>query len=360
MMHSRQKILRRFIDRPPILEGGLALSIEPLDDNQARLSITGPEHRYEANATALSVPYPSGLRRLRAADPTIEVVLIEHASRGLDRAAAEEGIGYLDLRGRGRLVGPNFVYVVPPIPGSIAVGGPDVDDGANGAMRPDLAFVPAYSNTRKGTVSPFAPKASRVVRALLSDPARRWRVSELADQVRMNPGNVHRVLGALTDRGFVERDQDLYVLQDRGSLLEAWAENAARLRFESRLVIPVRGELREEVERILDALQDRAVVSGELAAELYAPYLAASHATVHCIDEGAWETARLAAEAGPRPLRPHGQVAVDLAEEGVGDFGERRFGLPLVSPAQLYVELSRERGRAREAAEHVRREVLKF
>ena len=42
------------------------------------------------------------------------------------------------------------------------------------------------------------------------------------------------------------------------------------------------------------------------------------------------------------------------------DFSDVRDGLPLVSPQQLYVDLYRDRGRGREAAEHVRREVLGF
>lgn len=355
----RQNLLRRFLDRPPRLEGGLEVTLEPRDERHAWLRVRGPDHRFEASAATLSVPYPSGLRRLRAGDPEAEVVLIEHASRGFDQAAAEEEISYLDLRGRGRLMGPGFIYVAHPFPGYRGSEGGDVDDRVSLA---DQDALWRYESSKAvKTVSPFAPKASRIVRALLSEPTRRWRLSDVTDQVRMNPGNVHRVLASLSERGFVERDEDLYVLEDPGSLLEAWAEHAVRGRSRDRLMVPVHTELQHDVEQILEALGGAAVVSGELAAELYAPYLPAAHAVVHCVDERAWANGqRLDVPSRLRPLRAHGQVIVGLADEGVADYGEHRDGFPLVSPAQLYVDLSRERGRAREAAEHVRDEVLRF
>jgi hypothetical protein len=49
-----------------------------------------------------------------------------------------------------------------------------------------------------------------------------------------------------------------------------------------------------------------------------------------------------------------------LSDPGVSDFGTVHADFPLVSPHQLYVDLYRDRGRGREAGEHVRREVLGF
>jgi predicted transcriptional regulator len=362
MASSRQTLLRRFIDRPPQLEGRLAISLEPVDERRAWLRVEGAEHRYDAKAAALTVPYPSGLKRLVASDPEVEVVLVEHASRGFDRAAVERSVNYLDLRGRGRLVGPGFVYVVPPTPPHLAPPGGDVDDQEerpSGSDSDPWLRQPAWKRSER-RVSPFAPKASRTVRALLSEHERRWRLSELAALSRMNPGNVHRVLAALIDQGFVERDEDYYVVEDPGSLLEAWAEQGRRGSQIERLSIPVLHDLHAEVERLVDGLDGYAVVSGELAAELYAPYLSASQAIVHCVDEGAWNHDRLTGGLGSRPLRSKGHIVVDLVDAGVGEFSEVRDGLKLVSAQQLYFDLYRERSRAREAAEHVRQEVLRY
>lgn len=350
MSGARQNIIRRFAERPPQLEGGLSLALEPVDERRGRLRVEGADRVYEAIAGGLSVPYASGLKRLLASDPWVEVALVEHAPRGLDRAAIEQGVGYLDLRGRGRLVGPGFVYIAPPLILNRQRGvGAEGEDGSGSSARSD------------SRVSPFAPKASRIVRALLSDPERAWRLSELAALCAMNPGNVHRVLGALLRDDLIERDGDHYHVPDPGSLLEAWSEQGGRSRRRDRRIIPVRGSLTEAVRELLDLLGGHAVVSGELGAELYAPHLPAASAIVHRVDDGPLDGLELATAGGSvRSPRAQGQIVLDRADEGVAEFKVERDGLPLVSAPQLYFDLYRERSRAREAAEHVRREVLSY
>src|SRR4051794_18035506 len=154
MTSSRQnRVLRRFTERPPELAGGLQLEVEPIDDDHVLVLIFGDEHRFRARASGLKVPYPSGLHQLIASDPSVELVLVERGSRGLEQAARDEGVGYLDLRGRGYLQGPGFVYVVPahPMPG----GGVDIEAEPYDYPRESAALV-SKSPTR---VSPFAPKA---------------------------------------------------------------------------------------------------------------------------------------------------------------------------------------------------------
>ena len=352
MSSTRQNIIiRRFVERPPKLEGGLSFALEPVGERYARLRVEAGDRIYEAVAGGLSVPYSSGLSRLLAANPEVEVALVEHAPRGLDRAAEEQGVGYLDLRGRGRLIGPGFVYVVPPLVPYLSRGG-DVE-----AAKDPRSSKGARGNAK---VSPFAPKASRIVRTFLSEPDRRWRLSEFAALCDMNPGNVHRVLGALAADDLIERDGDDYVVPDPGSLLEAWSEQGQRGRLRERLSIPVRGPLSDAVRELVDVLGEHAVVSGELAAEMYAPHLPAGSAVVHRLDDGPLEGLELSSVAPVRSLRSPTHIVVDRADEGVGAFRVEREGLPLVSPQQLFFDLYRERGRAREAAEHVRREVLSY
>lgn len=351
MSGARQNIVRRFVERPPKLEGGLSLALEPVGERHARLRIDAGDRVYEAVAGGLSVPYASGLSRLLASHPEVEVALVEHAPRGLDRAAEEQGVGYLDLRGRGRLIGPGFVYVAPPLVPYPSRGG-DVEGDE------DLRSSKGARGNAK--VSPFAAKASRIVRAFLSAPDRRWRLSEFAELCDMNPGNVHRVLGALVADDLIERDGDDYVVPDPGSLLEAWSEQGRRGRPSERLSIPVRGPLLDAVRELVDVLGEHAVVSGELAAEMYAPHLPAARAIVHRLDDGPLEGIELSALAPVRSLRSPSHIVVDRADEGVAAFGAEHKGLQLVSPQQLYFDLYREHGRAREAAEHVRREVLSY
>lgn len=345
---------QRFLAKPPQLEGGANLAVRPMNGRRAQLRLDHQGHALELVAAWLAVPYPSGLRRLLAAESDIDGVVIERIPSGFDAAARELGVSYLDVRGRGRVVGPGFVYVAPGIPvPQLAWRGDDLP----GQQSPGMSSPPQSPGRARPRVSPFAPKASRIVRALLVDPQRRWRLSELSREVEVDPGNAHRVLNALVDAGFVERDGDLYVTVDPGSLLEAWAESYRQPK--DRIRLPVVQNVDAEVREVLAEIGENAVVSGELAAELVAPHLPARSALVHCLGSDAWQQiVELRERQVPHP-RPSGQIIVDLPDPGVAHFA-RQNGLPLASPVQVYVDLARERGRGREAAEHLRREVLGY
>lgn len=326
--------LQRLARRPPSLEGGVNLTVKLLDDQHAIMELNHGTARARFRTAGLSVPYPSGLERLLARDPAVELVVVERAPPGLQKAAEALGISYLDIHGRGRVVGPELVYVASP--------------------RLDLGrVVPSRS-------SPFAQKASRVVRVLLSEPQRSWRLSDVAALTELNPGNVHRALAALLDLAMVERDEDAYLVADPGSLLEAWGDQQQRPR--ERVWLPVDGELREFVAGVVGELDGDGVVSGELAAEELAPYLPAESAIVHCLDpkrfagfaEAEQRRPRLRLGVGP------GEVLLDLADEGVGGFRPDGKALPIASAVQVYVDLAGDRGRGREAAEHLRRVVIGF
>jgi hypothetical protein len=345
MVDLRQKLLQAVVGRPPDLVGALRLTAEPIDDTHVLLRVAGDDDvQYRSRAAALSVPYPSGLRRLIADDPTIRTVIVERLTSGLEATAEELGIDILDLDGMGRLRGPGFIYIV----------------SARAGRRSRAEQAAASAASRRASVAVFAPKASRVTRTLLEDSNAPWRVSVLAERVQMNPGNVHRVLGGLAERGLVERGRDGYVVPDPGSLLEAWAASWRPPLRPEPIALQVGDELIGACARVVDALGGAGVVSGEVAAEAYAPHLPAAHAIVHCIDPDGWRPG-LAAELANLPtLRARHRIVVDLADRGVSDFGREQGGLVLVSPQQLYVDLHHDRGRGREAAEHVRREVLGF
>ncbi len=79
----------------------------------------------------------------------------------------------------------------------------------------------------QGTADPFSPKSSRIVRAMLSAPAKGWKVRELADHadVNVSPGLVVKIKRTLVQEGYaVEREGQLF-LRDPVGLLENWARS---------------------------------------------------------------------------------------------------------------------------------------
>src|SRR5215472_2920046 len=72
----------------------------------------------------------------------------------------------------------------------------------------------------------FAPRATRVVRAVLSEPGRSWRLEELARAAVVSLGHAHNVVKRLEELAWAERDDDQRLrLGKPADLLEAWGES---------------------------------------------------------------------------------------------------------------------------------------
>jgi hypothetical protein len=355
MSYQREQhpLVRRFVANPPVLEGGVGLQVHPDGPNHARVRLEHGGNAAEFLAAPLSVPYPSGLKRLMGSDPRLEGVLVEKASRGLDEAARAQAISYLDAEGHGRVVRPGFVFVSPPGRRRGRQRVPALDP-----YPPRLSPAIDSRSGRPVSASAFAEKGSRVVRGLLASPGGGRRLSDLVDEVDLSPGHVHRVLSGLVEDGFVERDGNEYVVADPGSLLEAWAQNNRPRRKQISLSVP--DHVGMSVAELVQKAGPAAVVSGELAAEIIHPHLPARNAIVHFVDEEAWEQHAVPFRSLAPPVRGSGRLFIDLADPGVARYGAEHHGLPLVHPVQIYVDLYRDRGRGREAAEEMRRRVIGF
>src|SRR5581483_6497077 len=72
----------------------------------------------------------------------------------------------------------------------------------------------------------FAPLATRVVRVLLAEPARPWRLEELARAAEVSLGHSHNVVKRLEELAWLARDdrQRLHLTKP-SDLLEAWCDS---------------------------------------------------------------------------------------------------------------------------------------
>lgn len=80
--------------------------------------------------------------------------------------------------------------------------------------------------TRKRDLrSLYSPKASRVLRVLLSNPNRVWKMQELAIESGVSLGQVSNVKKLLNDREWLSANQNGFLLSKPEQLLSEWAEN---------------------------------------------------------------------------------------------------------------------------------------
>ncbi|OHB76217.1 MAG: hypothetical protein A2Z34_01935 [Planctomycetes bacterium RBG_16_59_8] len=78
---------------------------------------------------------------------------------------------------------------------------------------------------RRTQQSLFATKATRVVRGLLEDPKKTWKVTYLAKEVEVSNGYAHKVVSRMEDLGYVSREGNEYRLAQGKELLHDWAKS---------------------------------------------------------------------------------------------------------------------------------------
>lgn len=208
----------------------------------------------------------------------------------------------------------------------------------------------------------FAPRATRVVRVLLAEPTRAWRLEELAKAAAVSLGHSHNVVKRLEDLRWVERDEAQRIhLGKPADLLEAWCESYSyRTNEIASYFVPDR-----VTRRLMADLARAAVAEGRRYAftlsaglSLVAPQTRLGGIQAYL--EG--DPAPIAAALG---LHPAGEAdgAVHLLapyDPGVFHGLVDKAGLKVVSLPQLYVDLAHHEKRGAEQAEHLRREAMGY
>jgi hypothetical protein len=221
--------------------------------------------------------------------------------------------------------------------------------------RPNVGLVPRPLKTL------FAPRATRVVRALLAERDRAWRLDELGRAVSVSLGHAHNVIKRLEELDWVERGLDgLYRLSRPGDLLDGWRDAYTyRVNGLSAFVAPT-GDKRRTMEALArHATEQRMAYAFTLhaGASLIGPHTRVS--TVHAYVNGDVEA--LARILGLQPVEGEGSVyLLTPYDPGVFYAPVVKGGFQVVSLPQLYVDLHGHERRGREQAEKLRRDAMGF
>jgi Transcriptional regulator, AbiEi antitoxin, Type IV TA system len=274
-----------------------------------------------------------GLRdRVPGGYPLVTAPYISPQSAALIR---QNGCGYLDLSGNCYLAFDNVLIEKEGKPNT------------RPAKRPLKAL--------------FAPRATRVVRALLVERDRSWRLEELGRAAQVSLGHVHNVVKRLEELEWVERSAaGRFRLHKPGDLLDAWRdEYTYQANPMAAFVAPV-GDKR----RLMESLARQASVLGvtyaftlHAGASLVAPQVRVP--TVHCYIGGDAEP--LVRALGLQSVEGEGTIyLLTPYDQGVFYAPLTKGGLRVVSLPQLYVDLYHHERRGREQADKLRRDAMGF
>lgn len=271
----------------------------------------------------------------RTAQGAIPVVIAPYLSPNAQGLCREEGIGFLDLEGNVHL----------------SFDGIFIDRQV--ANKPD--------SERRELKSLFTPKSAQVLRVLLRDPSRIWRVIELADASAVSVGHVSNVRSGLLDREWAEVLENGLVLSKPDALLDEWASAykppaGKRLSFYTTLH---GGALEDAARQVLHAGDEggQAVFASYSAAQWLAPY-ARTGTHYFYADLKGLERLRAVLELSPVPKGQNIDVTL-VKDTGLFlDAVEPAPGAFCTSPVQTYLDLAVAGERGAEAADHLRREKL--
>lgn len=210
--------------------------------------------------------------------------------------------------------------------------------------------------------SVFAPKSSRLARILLAEPKRWWRQAELAGAGQLGAGYVSRICRRLEEDHLIERDSEGSVRpRDPNLLLEAWRAQYDLRRHDIRqghVAARSGEELARQVAEACQGLGFDYAITGLAAAWLLAPFAGYRLVTFYLrkspndklLQRLKWHEEKRGANLWL--IRPN--------DEGVFHGAENVKSMVCVSPVQTYLDLRNLPERAEEAAEHLRKERLKW
>lgn len=340
--------LRRALEKVPVLQiEGIepeAVSGDWEPDLIARLLVNGQRHllicEYKSNGQPRYAR--SALLELRnyiaqRAPEATPVFIAPYISPAVRRLCEEKDVSYLDLEGNTR----------------IAFGGVFIE-----RMVADKPVA-----EQRELKSLFRPKSAQVLRVMLREPGRAWRVTELSTISGVSLGHVSNVRTGLINREWARASEDGLVLSEPDALLDAWRDSytapaGERLRFYTHL----HGSTFEDAARTAlraDEAPRRAAFASFSAAQWLSPY---GRTGTHYFfaDEDGLRKLQAALKLAPATKGENVVITVPKDTGLFADTIEPAPGAVCTSLVQTYLDLTIAGERGAEAADHLRKEKLSW
>jgi hypothetical protein len=340
--------LRGLLERIPILQvksiDTEAVSNDWEPDLIVRLLVDGRPHQLVCEYKSNGQPRyaRSAMLELRnyvahRAPQATAVFIAPYISPAVRQLCDETGVGYLDLEGNAR----------------IAFGGVFIER--------IVADKPAAQ--QRELKSLFRPKSAQVLRAMLREPGRAWRVTELSETSGVSLGHVSNVRTGLIDREWAHASDDGLVLSDPNACWThgetATAHRWVRGCVSTRRCMAAHSKTAARSALRSDSGPGHAAFASFSAAQWISPYARTGMHYFFADEEG---VRKLQAALKLTPARKGDNVTITVPKD-LGllvDTVEPAPGAVCTSPVQTYLDLFVAGERGAEAADHLRQERLSW
>lgn len=305
------------------------------------ISVGNHDFSIEIKANSNSAQVSSAIQCLKSlallvegsATPLVVVPFMGEVGRNLCK---EGGISWVDLSGNADISAPNLRILI---------------DG-----RPNRFKRPGRPS------NPFAPKSSRIARWLLIHADKGMSQRELALNTDMDEGFTSRIISRLEEEGLVARKNDGSIrVPDPNLLLDSWREAYDFKKHQilkGHIAERSSNEILYKIPTLLIKNNMSHAATGLGAAWLYTRYTGFRTVTFYL---KSLPSADLIKKLGFREEPRGSNVWIVIPQdEGVFQGSKQVRGIRCVHPVQAYLDLFGHPERAKEAAENIRQELLKW
>lgn len=266
-------------------------------------------------------------------EPVLFASVVSHRT---DEIARDYGISWIDFAGNCRLVFPEYsIYV-----------------RRSGIRNP-------FGKTMSGKLNVFSTKSSRVVRAMLHEPSRGWRLGDLANDpdVRISSGLMSRIKKSMLEDGYALMHEGHLHLKRPKSLLQDWVTHC-RSDMPNEYAFYVRGEVEEVEAKVASWCVEQNIehaLSKFSAAWRLTPEVRYSVATFLVSAEAIRDESlvSLREQCGAKRVDSGANLILQISEDESHFSGRVSEPLQTTSPLQTYLDLMSMGGRGEEAANAV-------
>ena len=298
-------------------------------------------------------------------EPT--TIIAEVKANGQPRLARDAVNQLLRIKTKEPAWYPIFIapYISPESAGICRDAGVGYLDLAGNAY---LAFDRLFIR-REGRKNPFVStrtlkslyhtKSSRVIRVMLCNPGRTWRINDLRREANVSIGLTSNVKRMLIDREWIDENRNGITLIRPEALIDGWSKQYSfnRNQITSFYSLDDPADIEEKLAKECRRNNVRYAFTSFSAAARYAPAVRYRKVTIYIESL----VSRIAEESGLKPVTSGANVLLaEPYDEGVYYGCHDADGVVIASPVQVYLDLIHRKDRGREAAEMLRKQVLEM
>lgn len=210
----------------------------------------------------------------------------------------------------------------------------------------------------------FKPISSRILRVLLENTKKNWKVLELSKAANVSLGQTSNVCRWLIDEEYLRKNKEgFYVLTEPGKLLDEWRQNYTYTQNKVFTYYSFEKNLENLTKKINSLSEDKelkyalTLLSG---AALIAPFIRGiSGLQMYISNSG--DLSKWIRLLDLRPIESGSNISIYIPyDEGAFYKAQEINGIKVVGNIQLYLDLYNYPARGRDQAEFLRREKIKF